>query len=523
MKKLSTLLLLGGLLLLGVQNLFARDYDGNEKLYFNTDAVSYWKNDNAKLFVYFFNNTNSATAYEVATSQTDHPGDAYIYCVTVPEGSWTHLILTRNASDATDPWNNKWGQTGNIEIKSGNNIAKFSSGGTDATWTTYDVSATATNWYLNVDRGAGYVGTQFVKATEGASTASITLTNLAADETYYFYLGSSSHGGILKGEDIKVNSCTDVTLSSSGSNASFTTTIAGNYTFTLNTSNDHISIAYPTQTYTISMVDDGEDWESEYFKVYIWTTTPDDIHLTTNEFPGDDATSGSKSITTSYIPTNVILTDKTDGTHQTDNLPFINGAEYHGNGKVYQKVTLTAGNWASFSPSENVLIPEDDKLMVYRAELVDGAEPTLTAYPVEANKIKKGEGVLLKSTEDKTYSFEVTDDNVDELEDNSLKGSTMRDLSTVYKAGNSFLMVLEATTSNFVSYTGTYFPANKAYICYTPAPGAADHFRIIEGTNDATNVEDLDAKVNATKLFENGKLYILRDGVKYDAIGRIVR
>ena len=70
-------------------------------------------------------------------------------------------------------------------------------------------------------------------------------------------------------------------------------------------------------------------------------------------------------------------------------------------------------------------------------------------------------------------------------------------------------------------------PVGKAYLettsALTPAVGAPAIIRIIDEENNATSIERLDGKTDAVKFFENGQIYILREGVVYDALGRIVK
>ena len=70
--------------------------------------------------------------------------------------------------------------------------------------------------------------------------------------------------------------------------------------------------------------------------------------------------------------------------------------------------------------------------------------------------------------------------------------------------------------------------ANRAYIDMTqvnPFEGAPGR-RIIDldfATENATALENTKTSENTVKFFENGKLYILREGVVYDATGRTIR
>ena len=78
-----------------------------------------------------------------------------------------------------------------------------------------------------------------------------------------------------------------------------------------------------------------------------------------------------------------------------------------------------------------------------------------------------------------------------------------------------------------VTPEGSGCRANHAYIrmgsfseVETQAPGRRE---IILGENTTTSIEAIDANQNTLKYFENGQLRIVRDGVTYDAIGRIVK
>ena len=53
--------------------------------------------------------------------------------------------------------------------------------------------------------------------------------------------------------------------------------------------------------------------------------------------------------------------------------------------------------------------------------------------------------------------------------------------------------------------------------------GAPMRFWIEDEENNATNTEDIQAVNEAVKFIENGQLLIKRDGIVYDAFGRVIR
>lgn len=72
--------------------------------------------------------------------------------------------------------------------------------------------------------------------------------------------------------------------------------------------------------------------------------------------------------------------------------------------------------------------------------------------------------------------------------------------------------------------TGCIIDANRAYFNLSTSSGdAPSAFRIVEEQNNATDINKVDASKEAVKFFQNGKLFIQKNGVVYDMTGRIVK
>lgn len=79
------------------------------------------------------------------------------------------------------------------------------------------------------------------------------------------------------------------------------------------------------------------------------------------------------------------------------------------------------------------------------------------------------------------------------------------------------------TGVGFYYYTGT-LTAHKAYIIYGGAPSPAHRMRFIfNQTEQTTGLENEMINVKGVKRIENGQLIILRNGIKYNAAGQIVK
>ena len=76
---------------------------------------------------------------------------------------------------------------------------------------------------------------------------------------------------------------------------------------------------------------------------------------------------------------------------------------------------------------------------------------------------------------------------------------------------NEFCKIEESATADIALY--------KAFLKVTDS-SAPSIIRII---GNATNIENIEGNETAVKFFQNGTMYILRDGVTYDMTGRAVK
>lgn len=208
--------------------------------------------------------------------------------------------------------------------------------------------------------------------------------------------------------------------------------------------------------------------------------------------------------------------------------------------------TLTADQWVSYCPSEKTRIPqkgvtEDGQTFnvgVYKAHY----DPDLhTLYVNEINtngtvyigqKSLPGSeinGYLLKATVNGSYSVKQSPSyKNDQIIESGLRGTTSEitaeDFNAYFQLGTyDYLMVLRAGTSSFVHYTGTTFPANKAYFIVNVSGMSAPSIRIVDESETTTTLDDCEEEAVVTKSVQNGQLLIVRDGVTFDLMGRTIR
>ena len=192
--------------------------------------------------------------------------------------------------------------------------------------------------------------------------------------------------------------------------------------------------------------------------------------------------------------------------------------------------------WKSFSPSFPVTIPQlgaegnPDNIGVYVGQYYDTPAPTLVMTLINGSssvKITAAYGVLIKSTSVGSITLPETDQGPYYDGTNYLNGTGAEGKDPVtIKGGDTYLMVLHKTLQHFVSYEGDdNVPANKAYFTWTPpAPETpAPSINIVEESEVVTALANCEEETVVTKIVRDGQLFIVRDGVTYDIMGRSLR
>lgn len=132
---------------------------------------------------------------------------------------------------------------------------------------------------------------------------------------------------------------------------------------------------------------------------------------------------------------------------------------------------------------------------------IDGVIPAGSGVVVVG---EKGANVTVKYTAEEATA---------DVAGNELKGTSVRTKTSELKGAATYLMMLHKTTSAFVSYTGEYFPANKAYVLVNGGANAVKSLSIVFGDEaSATGINSVNIKetkvVEGTKHIINGQIVI---------------
>ena len=177
----------------------------------------------------------------------------------------------------------------------------------------------------------------------------------------------------------------------------------------------------------------------------------------------------------------------------------------------------------------SICLPYDATLSNAKAYYIaEPANPTSGTITVQewGNDIEAGNTYLIKALADGNIVANLTDGvkATTPVEVNGLIGNLAvnpallavnEDYDYYILSGGEFHLIAGTATASVAQY--------KGYLRIAKNSLAPSQLRIVEAENNTTDVKSVEANEKAVKFFENGQLRILRDGVVYDATGRVVR
>lgn len=180
----------------------------------------------------------------------------------------------------------------------------------------------------------------------------------------------------------------------------------------------------------------------------------------------------------------------------------------------YYPVTVSHG-WASFCAAEDVEIPTG--LTAYVGESVSAGELALTE--IEGSKIPANTGVVLAGADG---DYEMVSTSGAAALSSSFTGTVKRIANP--DAETTYTLWYDSSAGEVVlaKYTGSYIPANRAYLTHSGSVGAP--LRMVVRHNTPTGVESTQlSAISSQKVIENGQLVIIREGVRYNVVGQIIK
>lgn len=270
-------------------------------------------------------------------------------------------------------------------------------------------------------------------------------------------------------------------------------------TFTVNTSTHTVSMVPTKQpTATVYFVNTG-DWTTP--KAWVWDSTNSNYNYTGGEWPGQSMSATGEQIDGKDVyewstyditgaPNYVIFSD--NGSNQTSDLAFVNGAIYNASGSTINVKTISAAGWATYcSPFAldftNAIANLDAAYIV-----TGGADGVLEMTEVKGI-VPANTGLLLKGEGDVAFPVASSDANVD-VSANKLEGVTE---NTVIAAEAGYVLMASPSLGFYKNSNAFTVGANTAYL---PADFdvTSARFFLLDGGKTTSISEQL--TVNSEKL-----------------------
>ncbi len=194
---------------------------------------------------------------------------------------------------------------------------------------------------------------------------------------------------------------------------------------------------------------------------------------------------------------------------------------------ITTSVTIGSTGWASFSheyPLDFTDANCPDGLTAYQVQATNISSADNTIAPSTINTTVAANTGLLLNGEEGTYDIIVASSGSDLSSTNKLVAVT--EDGTIVNNQDYYVLMNDNGTAVF-AHTGEHAATlnkGKAYLDLSGIALAPGLLRIVEEESGVTDIHAYEEGKEAIRKFvDNGRLYILCDGITYDALGRRVR
>ena len=186
------------------------------------------------------------------------------------------------------------------------------------------------------------------------------------------------------------------------------------------------------------------------------------------------------------------------------------------------EITLGEGGYSTYSAPFKYSVSGAEVYMAWPDAEQNATKVVLTK--VNDGIVPAEEGVVLKGTAGATVTITPTDAAASDFDEeaNMLMGTAAGPADASVGTYMYVLATIGGVTA-FYPCGNITIPMNKAWMTIHPAATAPDAIRIEFAENNATDIKSIEGSEKAVKFIENGKLYILREGVVYDVTGAMVK
>ena len=183
--------------------------------------------------------------------------------------------------------------------------------------------------------------------------------------------------------------------------------------------------------------------------------------------------------------------------------------------------TLSGRSYASYVTDQKLdFSAVSSEITAYISTGFNGAKDAIVLSPVDV--VPAGTPIIVSTAaQGATVSVPLTDADADDVSANKLVAG---DDNTAWNGTTGYTYFYLASDLFHKAIDGI-LQKGKAYLKVVTgdAPSAPSAIRIDLGDNTATSIDTIEAVEEGVKFIQNGQLYIKRNGVVYDAMGRVIR
>lgn len=191
-----------------------------------------------------------------------------------------------------------------------------------------------------------------------------------------------------------------------------------------------------------------------------------------------------------------------------------------------ETISVSALGWSTFASPNALDFTGISTISAYQITGASGT--TLTLSPI-TGKVPARTGLLISGTSAEvpatfgTISTDVSNNKlVGCIIDTKIQNANPHK-TTIYVLVDNDGIAEFQNVASYVASTDVTIPANKAYLDLDGITLAPSALRIVDEENNATGIENIESGEKVVKFIKNGRILFKKNGIVYDALGRIVK
>lgn len=360
----------------------------------------------------------------------------------------------------------------------------------------------------------------------------VTASNSTTNVTYYAVLARENISLEPETKSYGFETASDTNWEISGPTRENSNAKTGSYAGKINTANSYVTFKNKVKVTNFSFAFKRTS-NNENYNVYIETSSNKSTWTAAETYAMSSFNNGSyltksKSFDGSadlyvrfhcYNTTAVRYVDDVSITYNKETITYSDYCTY-----IKVAVSTAANrNYGSYVTPYRMDFGNAEGITAYISTGFNGAKDAIVLTSVDV--VDGGVPIIVRTeTQGASVDVHVTADDATDVSDNKLVAG---DGTTAWNGTDGYTYYYLASDLFHKATSGT-LQTGKAYlkVANGDTPSAPSAIRIVDEDNNATNatnIQGIEANKKSIKFIDNGQIYILREGIVYDALGRIVK